>query len=58
MSDAKKCDKCGKFMDTHTHRVEITLEYQWQGKIDPKHIDLCLACQGKFDKFLREKDEG
>jgi len=57
MANAKKCDKCRKYIDEHDHRVEVTLDYKWQGQIEPRSIDLCLRCQGLFDNFLSEKVE-
>lgn len=57
MSDAKKCDKCQSYMNLTSQRVEITLEYHYQGQRDLGKVDLCLQCQGKLQEFMRKREE-
>ena len=49
--DAKKCDRCGKFIDINEEYIGISITHyskRWQSH--PQYLDFCKDCADKFFK--------
>lgn len=51
MSDAKKCDRCGRFFERDEQSCEMRIT---QDLLDfrHKHYDLCPDCMSKLERWL------
>lgn len=58
MSDAKKCDRCGRVYEKST-KARIIYEYYPSGIGMTKNSgDVCPKCAAKFDEWWNKKRKG
>lgn len=56
MSDARKCDRCGKYSDARS-AGKIALRCNGESSRWDKYIDLCEDCVGKVKRWLTNEVE-
>lgn len=58
MSDAKKCDRCGRVYEM-SNKARIIFEYFPRGVGKTKNSgDICPECAAKFNKWWNKKRKG
>jgi len=56
MADAKKCDRCKKFYETYSPKLEVMENLASDpGEVKPK--DLCPTCNLILEKFMKMTDQ-
>lgn len=58
MANAKKCDKCGKLYELAEKKTGLSIyeNYEKDGKIITRAIDLCEECEGIVKNIINEEE--